>query len=149
MNEILKNKNNLGGFLNIWIFPIGVIWVNGKTVSGNLDEGYKIYCTPETISFQEPPEKSSSGTHYKTSITAFTPNNNEDINSVILALESKKIVAILLDSNENYIFAGTSFYPLKFSGELISGILVSDLGGYKINLSGDTIARAVFIDNPF
>lgn len=149
MNEIQKPSDNLGGLLQIWAVPFDKIWVTGRTVAVNPAHAYKFYFTPESMEFKESPKISGSGTRYITEVSAFAPKNSEELLDMINVTQGRRFIVVFQDGNENFLVAGTQTYPLKLSAILDQGKSISDLSGYKITFSGETISRAVFVDNPF
>lgn len=150
MKTINKPGDNLGGLLKIWAVPASVFSVSGTTVSFSATADiYEIYCTPESMEFDEPSERTVAGTHYNTQVSGFIPRDSSDVLEAMNDMERKPYVLIFKDGNGNFKLAGTASEPLYIDSSLNSGRQVSDRAGYSISFVGKTISRAVFIDDPF
>ena len=150
MKQLTKPSGSLGGLLRIWAVPNSVTSVNGKTITfSNTDDIYSIYCTAETMELKEEPVVTGVGTHYNTDVTGFIPGNREEVLEAVNNMQSKPYQIIMQDGNGNYLLAGNSFYPLRLTAVLQVGKKTSDLAGYQIHFTGQTISRAKFINNPF
>ena len=150
MKQITKPADNLGGLLKVWAVPNSVISVNGKDVSfSNSDNIYAIYCSAETMDLKEQAVTTDAGTHYNTDITGFIPANREEVLDAMKDMQSKPFRIIIQDGNGDYLLAGNQSCPLRLQAILKSGTNTSDLAGYQIHFSGETISRAGFINNPF
>ena len=150
MKTITKPGDNLGGLLKIWAVPTSVYSVNGKTVTiSSTDNIYEIYCTPESMVFSEPSEKTDAGTLYNTSVSGFIPKDSKEVLDAINDMERKPYIIIFMDGNGNYKAAGTANEPLCISDNLNSGQQTSDRPGHQFEFSGQTLTRAIFIDKPF
>jgi hypothetical protein len=150
MKEIQKPSDNLGGLLNLWAIPKSAYTLNGKVITFNdTSEIYGIYFTAETLSVKETPKETKSRNHYKTDVSGFIPHNSESVHNAIVDMEGKSYVVLIQDGNGYYRLAGDNSYPLRIKANLVSGKLVSDRSGYQINFIGDTVNRAVFVNNPF
>jgi len=150
MNTLTKPGDNLGGLLKIWAVPKAVYSRSGTTVTISDDtDVYALYCTPESMQFSEPQVETPGGIYYNTSVSGFIPGDTEAALAAINNMADKKYVVIFQDGNGNYKAAGTGFYPLKLKATLNSGKNVADLAGWEISFAGETIHRAVKVDNPF
>lgn len=150
MKAINKPGNNLGGLIKLWAVPKDDYSISGKTVSfNNTDNIYEIYCSPDSMQFTEPMEHTKAGIHYNTAISGFTPKDSEELQEALAYLEPRKWVVIFIDGNGDYKLAGARYLPLRLTPSINSGRNTADRAGCEIPFSGKTIARAVFIDNPF
>ncbi len=150
MKAINKPGDNLGGLLKMWAVPVSAHSISGSTVTfSDTSDIYEIYCTPETMQFREPKQRTDAGTHYNTSITGFIPRDSETILEAINDMERKPYVVIFRDGNGSYKLAGTKTEPLRINPDLDTGRQPTDPAGYQIEFTGKTLSRAVFIDNPF
>jgi len=150
MKTINKPENNMGGLIKIWAIPYNTFSISGKTVTFSSTENiYQIYCSPESMDFNEPLQREVSGIHYNTVINGFTPKDSEELQVAIEYLEPRKWVVIYIDGNGSYKLAGTVTEPLRLTSNLNSGKNTSDRAGCEITFAGTTLARAKFIDNPF
>ena len=150
MKQLSKPIDNLGGLLKMWAVPKSDFSINGKTVSfSSQDDIYLIYCSPDSLSFNEPSKRTEAGTHYDCSVSGFIPGDTEEVTMALTNLEYKPYVIIFQDGNGFFKLCGTASYPVRLSASLRTGKQTSDRAGYEIQFSGKTIERAVFINNPF
>ena len=150
MKTISKPLNNLGGLTKMWAIPYGEYSISGKTISiSDSTYVYEIYCTPESMDFNEPKELSNAGIHYNTVINGFTPGNNEENLAAFEYIEPRKWVVVFKDGNGQYRAAGTQFEALR--ANVVSNLGKDTIGnsGYTFSFYGKTTSRAKFVDNPF
>ena len=150
MKTINKPIDNLGGLLKIWAIPKSDFYIAGNIVTFPSPQNiYEIYCPPDSMSFSEQKQKSTSGIHYNTEVNGFivgdTQNNQEAVNY----MEPKKWVVIFRDGNGNYKLAGLAGNPLVFTANLTTGNQTAQRAGYSFKFTGNTLARSIFINNPF
>lgn len=150
MKTINKPSDNLGGLTKIWAIPYDVYSLNGDTVSISDETNvYEIYCTPESMEFNEPKEKTDAGVHYNTEINGFTPGITSANRDAMEYMENRKWVIILRDGNGNYLAAGSNIYGLEAFPDLSSGKDTTGRSGYSFSFRGKTTSRAKFVINPF
>jgi hypothetical protein len=150
MIQLSKSTDNMGGLLKLWAVPTSDFYVNGQTiVFSNTDDIYGFYCSAESLAYKEASKRTRAGMHYNCSVSGFIPKDTEEVQLVLSKMEYRLYVIIFQDGNGNYKLSGSSFYPLRLSASLKTGKQTSDRAGYEIQFSGETISRAIFIDNPF
>lgn len=150
MKTINKPGDNLGGLLKMWAVPKSAYSISGSTVTfSDTSDIYEIYCTPESMQFSEPQETTAAGRHYNTAVSGFIPKDTKDVLNAISYMEGRPWVIIFRDGNGNFKLAGNKTEPLRINASLDTGRQVTDRAGYRMEFSGQTISRAVFIDDPF
>jgi len=150
MIQLSKPSDNMGGLLNLWAVPTSDFYVNGQNiVFSSTDNICQLYCSAESLAYKEASKRTRAGMHYNCSVSAFIPKDTQEIQRVLNKMEYRLYVVVFQDGNGNYKLSGSSFYPLRLSASLETGKQTSDRAGYKIEFSGETISRAIFINNPF
>lgn len=150
MKTINKPGDNLGGLTKIWAIPNDVISESGMNLSISDDSNlYEIYCTPESMEFEEPKEQSDAGIHYNTQISGFIPGTSAEKQEAIEYIEYRKWVIVFRDGNGNYKVAGSRFTPLQMENNFGTGKDTVGKSGYSFSFTGKTLERARFINNPF
>ena len=150
MKSITKPGDNLGGLLKIWAVPASVYSVSGNVVSfSSTTNIYEIYCSPESMKFDEQEERTTAGKHHNTTISGVIPKDCSTALDAINDMDMKPYVIIFRNGNGEFQAAGTALQPLRIDAGRNSGRLVSDLAGNSFSFSGKTTSRAIFIDNPF
>jgi hypothetical protein len=150
MKTVIKAGDNLGGLIKIWAIPADALSVSGSEVTIVSDTNvYQIYCSPDSMEFNEPKEVTGAGTHYNTVVGGFVPQDNATLQEALEYIEPRKWVVLFIDGNGNYKLAGTPTNPLRFNAELTSGADTTGRAGCRIQFFGKTLARALFVNNPF
>ena len=150
MKKIQKSLSNMGGLLKIWAIPANRYWLTKTTfIFQDPNLVYSIYCSPDSLEMSEPKTTGSAGSHYKTTVSGFIPENRQEVADAILEMEGRPFVILLLDGNGKYILVGTSFYPLRINLGFNPGKTTADLAGTSFSFEGITITRALIVDNPF
>jgi len=150
MKTVIKAGDNLGGLIKIWAIPNDVISVSGEVVSITSDTNvYQLHCSPDSMEFSEPREVTDAGTHYNTAIGGFIPQDNATLQEALAYLEPRKWVVLFTDGNGKTKLAGLPMNPLRVSAELTSGNDTAVRAGCAIQFFGKTLARAIFVNNPF
>jgi len=150
MIQLSKPSDNMGGLLKLWAVPKSDFYINGQNiVFTTTDNIYQLYCSSESLAYKEPSKRTISGIHYNCSVSGFIPKDSEEIQLALNKMEYRLYVVIFQDGNGNYKLSGTGFYPLRLSASLKTGKQTSDRAGYEIQFLGETLSRAVLINNPF
>ncbi|MCY1720181.1 hypothetical protein OU798_07495 [Prolixibacteraceae bacterium Z1-6] len=150
MKTINKPGDNLGGLTKLWAVPKEVYSRNGTSVSiSDTTNVYEIYCTPESMEFNEPQQQSDAGKYYKTVVSGFSPGDTESNLTSIEYIERRKWVILFKDGNGKLKAAGSSSQPLSVHPERNSGRDTTGRAGYTFSFVGETTERAQFVDNPF
>ena len=150
MKQLSKPSDNMGGLLKMWAVPLSDFSVNGETVTISTNDNiYQLYCSSDSLSFNEPSRQTEAGIHYDCKVSGFIPKDTEEVRVALAELEYRPYVIIFQDGNGNFKLCGTASYPLRLSASLHTGKQTSDRAGYEIQFTGKTITRAVFVNNPF
>jgi len=150
MKTVIKAGDNLGGLLKIWAVPASDLVVSGNEVTfTNTTNIYEIYCSPDTMEFSEPKEVTEAGTHYNTVISGFIPQDNAAMQEALAYIEPRKWVVLFIDGNGKTKLAGTPVNPLRFTADLTSATDTTGRAGCRVQFFGKTLARAIFVNNPF
>lgn len=150
MKQLNKPSDNLGGLLKIWAIPAHLFTLSDQTLTfTDTSEIVQLYCSPGTMSVEEPVEKTTAGEHFNLAVNGFIPGDSPEVRSVIREMQGKRYVVLFLDGNENFRLAGSSTYPLHFSFVWKSGSFESQRPGYEILFSGKTMAPSLFVNSPF
>jgi len=150
MKTVIKAGDNLGGLIKIWAIPADALSVSGDEVTlASTDNAYQIYCSPDSMEFNEPKEVTEAGTNYNTVVGGFVPQDNATLQEALEYIEPRKWVILFIDGNGKYKLAGTPMNPLRFTAELTSGTDTTGRAGCRIQFFGKTLARAIFVNNPF
>lgn len=150
MKTINKPIENLGGLTKIWAVPYKNYNLYGTTVSiSDSSNVYEIYCTPESMFFQETPFVTKAGFNYATEISGYTPGLNNENKTAFEYIEKRKWVVVFRDGNGNYIAAGSNSQGLNAFANLETGKDTVGKAGYFLSFKGETTERAKFVNNPF
>lgn len=150
MIQLSKSSDNMGGLLKLWAVPTSDFYINGQNiVFSDTNNIYELYCSAESLAYKESSKRTRAGIQYKCSVSGFIPKDTEEVQLVLNKMEYHLYVVIFQDGNGNYKLSGTAFYPLRLSASLNTGKQTRDRAGYEIQFVGETISRAIFINNPF
>ena len=157
MNTIAKfSGDNMGGVVKIWARPesnVNSIELDTDNVYNlNLDTTdniYAIYCSHESISFNEPEKDSDAGKYYEPELSAVIPKDTPSIQAALDYLKDRKWLLVYLDNNEYYKLAGEINSPLEFTSKFVTGKETQSLNHHSITFFGKTLNKSLFINNPF
>jgi hypothetical protein len=150
MIRLSKPSDNMGGLLKLWAVPKSDYYINGQILTfSNTDKIYQLYCSAESLAYKEPSKQTKAGIIYNCSVSGFIPKDTEEVRVALTEMEYRPYVVIFQDGNGNFKLSGTTFYPLRLAASLKTGKQTRDRAGYEIQFSGETLTRAVFINNPF
>lgn len=140
----------MGGLLQIWAIPAAVFnhWGDDVAISDRTDV-YQIYCTPESMTFNERLITSNSANRYKTRLTGFIPKDTVENQAAISFIEKRRWVIVFMDGNGNVKVAGTRSEPLNASFSFDSKSQTSERAGYSMSFHGNVNTRAAHVNNPF
>lgn len=141
----------MGGLLKIWVIPYKVYRLSGKDLSfTDTSEIYELYCSPESMQFTEKKTNDESlGIYYTVDLNSFIPSNVEGIQEAIDFIEPRDHVILFQDGNEKFKLAGNNLYPLELTPSFNSGKTTDNRSGWNFKFHGNTIERAVEVNNPF
>lgn len=151
MKQLNKPTDNLGGLIKFWLVPPDAVssMTCGTLTLQSTDEVYAVYCSPGSISFNEPQEQTRAGILYKPEIKGFIPKDSPEVEAAINAMEGRKYLGVFVDGNEQYKVCGTVEIPLRVYFDLDTGSDTPDRNGHTITLNGSHRSKSVFISNPF
>lgn len=150
MKQLNKTADNMGGLIKFWAIPSDQVSISEKTVTiANSENVYEVYCSPETMQFVEPSEKTNAGIHYNTTVKGFSPGLTEELDAALDYMDQRKWVVLFVDGNGNYKLAGTKENPLRLATNVDTGQDTSSRAGCDFVFSGKTLTRAKFVNSPF
>ena len=150
MKKLNKPTDNLGGVLKMWAIPVADFYLTGDTISfSSIDDVVEIYCSPDSISYEETSDQSEAGIYYNVTIKGFVPSDSDESRKILSEMEQRPFAVVFCDGNQNYRLAGNGFYPLRMKFDFFTGRTTSERSGFEITFSGKTLNMVVSIQNPF
>lgn len=141
----------MGGLLRIWAIPEGTTFsVKGREVTFSSEQNIlSLYCSPESMVIESPPELSENGLIYNTHISGFTPGDAAATRLLFESMNGRKFCVVYMNGQGDYLLAGSGISPLRFYAAYNSGADTADRSGWEIEFLGKTLENPISIDNPF
>jgi hypothetical protein len=149
--------DNLGGILKLWLVFYNNLASDSEDASTGIhtitftdnDKIWLIECSDESLQFSEDENTNFGSPVYKTSLSAFIPNDTPVLKKQLDELTSRPWILILKNQEGYYKKVGSEDCPLRMVRNFDIPKQVSDRKGYTISFKGDTFFPSVFINNPF
>lgn len=150
MKYLNKPGDNIGGLIKLWAIPTSAFSTDNNIVNfSDRSNIYEIYCSPESMGYNEEIVTTTARNHYECSFEGFIPQNNASLRDALNYLIGRKWGIIYIDGNENFNLAGYPDDPLRFSYKLSTGKETSSLAGCSIQFFGKCKKPSLLIVNPF
>jgi hypothetical protein len=151
-----ENLTNLGGCQYFQFVPVEDVLlvpehtdlvINSPIVLVGSKTFLNGFASSKTLSFEEKPEKRSSGNCFLTKISGFYPKINPGALSLFEKMVNRKFLILIRDNNYYLRLAGTLEHPLEFRYSLSTGADPAKRNGILFEFYGESLEPAPFYAN--
>jgi hypothetical protein len=103
----------------------------------------KVYCSEDTMGYQQVLVKDNNGESWQQNVTGFIPGDQDTIESGLLAISKTRFIARVTRPDGNIKIIGTKINPLEFTIDSNSQTTIPGAAGTIITFAGLTEKRSL------